>query len=102
LVAAYLALIGWTIEARNTRVAGVEVDVVARDDRTLVLIEVKYRTRPDYGGPDGAVDARKRFRLRRAASAVAGNRHDVRIDLVSIEPAIDGLALRHIRNAVTE
>ncbi len=102
LVAAYLTLIGWSIEARNVRVAGVEVDLVARDDRTTVLIEVKYRTRSDYGGPDGAVDARKRARLRRAAGAACGNRRDVRIDVVSIEPAADGLALRHIRNAITE
>lgn len=102
LVAAYLALIGWSVDARNTRLAGVEVDLVARDDRTVVLIEVKYRTRSDYGGPGGAVDAQKRIRLRRAALAACGKTHDVRIDVVVVEPTADGLVLRHIRNAITD
>jgi putative endonuclease len=101
LAAAYLALLGWEVEARNTRLGGVEVDLVARDGRTTVLIEVKYRSRADYGGADAAIDGRKRERLRRAARVAAAGRPDVRIDVVSVEPSPDGLALTHYRNAVT-
>jgi len=100
LAAAYLALIGWTVEARNTRLAGVEVDLVARDGRTTVLVEVKYRGRPDYGGADAAIDARKRERLRRAALAAGGGSGYVRIDVLSLEPAPEGLVLKHHRNAI--
>ncbi len=101
LAAAYLALLGWPVEARNTRLAGVEVDLVARDGRTAVLVEVKYRSRPDFGGAAGAIDARKRGRLRRAALALAAAHPDVRIDIVSVEPSRDGLVVVHHRNAVT-
>src|SRR5207249_1877256 len=99
LAAAYLALLGWEVEARNTRLAGVEVDLVAREGRTTVLIEVKYRARTDYGGANAAVDARKRERLRRAARVAVAGRPEVRIDVLSIEPSPDGLTLTHFRNA---
>src|SRR5262249_10384667 len=101
LAAAYVALLGWQLDSRNTRLGGVEIDLVARDGRTIVLIEVKYRTRTDFGGADAAIDARKRERLRRAALAASGDRSDVRIDVVSVEPSADGLVLTHHRNAVT-
>lgn len=101
LAAAYLTLLGWEVMARNTRLAGVEVDLVAREGRTTVLVEVKYRARSDFGGADAAVDARKRARLRRAALAASAGRSDVRIDIVSVEPSPDGLVLTHHRNAVT-
>lgn len=102
LAAAYLQLLGWDIEARNTRLAGVEIDVVAVEGRTTVLIEVKYRGRSDYGGAIAAIDARKRDRLRRAALAMSVHRPEVRIDVISIEPSTEGLVLIHHRNAVTD
>lgn len=41
---------GYRIIERNVKVAGVEVDIIAADGRTLVFVEVKsstyYRTRP--------------------------------------------------------
>ena len=101
LAAAYLSLLGWELTARNTRLAGVEIDLVAREGRTMVLVEVKYRARADFGGAIGAIDARKCERLRRAALAASAGRSDVRVDIVSIEPSADGLVLTHHRNAVT-
>ncbi len=101
LAAAYVALLGWELAARNTRLAGVEVDLLAREGRTWILVEVKYRARSDFGGAPAAIDARKRERLRRAALAASGGRDDVRIDIVSIESSADGLVLTHHRNAIT-
>ena len=101
LAAAYLSLLGWELSARNSRLAGVEVDLVARDGRTTVLVEVKYRGRADFGGAVGAIDARKRERLRRAALAASPGDSNVRIDIVSVEPSAEGLVLTHHRNAVT-
>ena len=103
LAAAYLELAGFVIEARNERIAGVEIDLVANDGRTRTLIEVKLRTRTDYGGAALAVDRTKRERLRRAASSLAcGDTAPVRIDVITIEPHSDGLTIHHYRNAVTE
>jgi putative endonuclease len=103
LAAAYLELMGYAIEARNTRVAGVEVDLVASDDRTIALVEVKFRTRTDYGGAALAVDRTKRERMVRAARAVGDHEgRAVRIDVIAIEPHEHGATIRHYPNAVTE
>src|SRR5689334_14134179 len=92
LAAEYLTLIGWDVHERNVRLAGVEVDLLARDDRTDVLVEVKVRCRDDYGGAVHAIDRHKCERLRRAARALihAGARI-VRIDVVAVELEADGV-----------
>ena len=70
LAAAYLELVGCTVVGRNLSLAGVEVDLLIEEDRTQVLVEVKTRTRSDYGGAALAVDHTKRARLLRAARAL--------------------------------
>jgi len=100
LAAAYLALVGVRVVARNLRVAGVEVDLVAEDRGVTVLVEVKARSRSDFGGAALAVDAAKRARLRRAAAAVECSARGVRIDVVTVELEPDGARVRHYRNAV--
>lgn len=101
LAAAYLELLGLTIVSRNVRLGGVEVDLVAADGATHVLVEVKLRSRGDYGGAALAVDGAKRGRLMRAARALGGGAA-VRLDLVAIELVDGGLDLRHYPNAFTE
>lgn len=100
---AYLELAGCRVQARNVRLAGVEVDAVAADGPAQVVVEVKYRGRSDYGGAAAAVDAAKRLRLVRAARALqlTGARR-VRIDVVAVELTPDGATVRHYRDAVTE
>ena len=103
LAAAYLELIGYAVEAHNIRLGGVEIDLVANDGRTRVLVEVKLRSRTDYGGAALAVNHAKRERLRRAAQVLV--RHEarpVRIDVIAIEPGADGAIIHHYRNAVME
>jgi putative endonuclease len=101
LAAAYLELLGWEVVQRNARIHGVEVDLLAVEGRTRVLVEVKYRGRVDFGGAALAVDHDKRARLRRAALGLeaAGVRW-VRVDVVALDLTDDGLRLRHYRNAV--
>ncbi len=101
LAAAYLALLGWTEVQRNTRIGGVEVDLVALEGSTRVLVEVKYRGRDDFGGAALAIDHAKRDRLRRAALTLeAQGVRWVRVDVVTLDRTDDGLRLRHYRNAV--
>jgi putative endonuclease len=101
LAAAYLELAGLEVTRRNARLAGVEVDLVAREGRTRVVVEVKLRNRPDYGGAAGAVDERKCRRLRRAALALlAEEGGPVRVDVVAMDLSAEGLTLRHVRDAV--
>jgi len=101
LAAAYLRLNGYTLMECNIRLAGVEVDLVARDRDTLVLVEVKTRARNDWGGAALAIDHAKRERLRRAAGAcVQRGAARVRIDVIAIETDADGARLTHHRNAI--
>ena len=103
LAAAYLEIAGLEVTQRNVRLAGVEVDLVAREEETRVVVEVKLRNRSDYGGAAGAVDERKRARLRRAALALlAAEGGPVRVDVVAMDLAPEGLALRHVRDAVQD
>jgi putative endonuclease len=99
--AAYLELIGARVRETNVRIAGVEVDLVADDGRDRVLVEVKLRSRSDFGGAALAVDHVKRRRLARAAAAVAqAGVGRVRVDVIAIDLEPGGATLRHYRNAV--
>jgi len=103
LAAAYLELAGCEVYQRNARVAGVEIDLLATDERSRVVVEVKYRGRDDYGGAALAIDHVKRRRLLRAARTLALEANTpVRIDVVAIERTVDGATVRHYRDAITE
>src|SRR5256714_2338665 len=61
---------GYKILYRNFKGrTGGEIDVVCRDRDTLVFIEVKTRTREDFGRPLDAVDRDKRKRIARGGLA---------------------------------
>ena len=103
LAAAWLELLGHEVLGRNVRLSGVEVDLVAREGETRVVVEVKLRGRADYGGAALAVDRDKRERLKRAVKALEqSGAKSVRIDVIAIETDADGMRLIHYRNAVTE
>ncbi|HEX8898334.1 MAG TPA: YraN family protein [Chthoniobacterales bacterium] len=61
---------GYKILYRNFRGrTGGEIDVVCRDRDTLVFVEVKTRTREDFGRPLDAVNRDKRNRISRGGLA---------------------------------
>lgn len=101
LVASYLELSGYRVVARNVRLGGVEVDLVADDGRVRVIVEVRMRSHPGFGGAAATVDRRKQDRLVRAAHALLqGGPDRVRIDVVALDTDPDGLRLTHHRNAI--
>ena len=84
----YLRLCGWRILARRARVAGGEVDIVARRGKVVAFVEVKARATDDAAG--FALDE---LRLRRVATAAERlapryirDGDDVRIDAMFIVP----------------
>jgi putative endonuclease len=98
LATAWLRLRGYRIVGRNVRVAGREVDVVARRGRTLVVCEVKARRRRSRGEPAEAVDLRKQRRLAEAGEMLLlahPGVERVRFDVI----AVDGLRVTHVRAA---
>src|SRR2546429_5877592 len=70
LACRYLKRNGYKILFRNFRGrSGGEIDVVCRDNDTLVFVEVKTRPREDFGRPFLAVDRAKQKRISRGALA---------------------------------
>ncbi len=65
--AEYLEKKGYRILERNFYTRSGEIDIVARDGRYLVFLEVKYRKDIRDGHPLEAVDVRKQERIRQAA-----------------------------------
>src|SRR5215467_14496860 len=64
LACRYLKRNGYKILFRNFRGrSGGEIDIVCRDDDTLVFVEVKTRAGEDFGRPFVAVDRTKRKRI---------------------------------------
>ena len=75
--------------ASNLRVGYLEVDLLARDGRTLALIEVRARSSAAWTSAFGSVDGLKRTRLRRAAERLWRRRYryDTTIDHVRVDVA---------------
>lgn len=70
--ARWLAKQGLQLVARNVRYRFGEIDLVMNDDEVLVFVEVRYRSRDDFGGAAASVTATKRARLLRAIRAYIG------------------------------
>ncbi len=58
---------GLRVIERNFRTPIGEIDIVAKDGKDIVIVEVKTRKGMQYGHPIEAVDQRKQHRLRRLA-----------------------------------
>jgi putative endonuclease len=95
---------GYRIVARNVRAGGVEIDLIARRGSLVVFAEVKTRRSRFLGPPEQAVDARKRARLVRGATAWLrdhpGAARRARFDVIVCEPDPDaGWRVRHLEAA---
>jgi putative endonuclease len=100
-VALRLAAGGWRLLGRHVRLGRSELDLVAVDPgppRALVVVEVRWRRRRDFGLPEETVDHRKLAHLRAGAGRLleTGRLPDgtilpnlpVRLDLVVVEPPL--------------
>ena len=81
---------GFRILARNLRTRRGEIDLVALEGRTLCFIEVRMRSRGDYGSSADSIDGRKRRRLIAAARELLSRERfpphaALRFDVVAID-----------------
>ena len=90
--ARYLQQQGLEILARNLRTRYGELDIVAREGRTLVIVEVRTVTRAHFlGHPAASITLSKARQVLRATRhylatlGQRGRRTDVRIDAIGIE-----------------
>jgi putative endonuclease len=97
-VAALLESRGYTIVGVNVRVGRDELDVVAFEGETLVVVEVRARGSLSHGHAFETVKRGKQARLRRAVERYVTEHEidEVRVDVA----AVDGESIEIIENAI--
>lgn len=94
---------GYVILQRNWKAGKLELDIVARKDSTLIIVEVKSRKEDDIVDPLDAVDDKKIRRIILATDSYIRQNDwngDVRFDLISVIRPIEGETLiEHIEDA---
>ena len=90
--ARFLVKRGLSVLARNFRCRGGEIDLVCRDGKAIVFIEVRLRRNPGFGGAGASITPTKQRRIILAAqhylAAHARADSDCRFDCV----LLDGLS----------
>ncbi len=103
LAARYLKKNGYQIIEQNYRNRLGEIDIIAREDNTLVFVEVKSRKSVRYGSPKTAVTPRKQRQISVVALAylksTGQTRTRARFDVVTVTTNRDGPRIEIIKNA---
>ncbi len=102
LAAEFLTARGLVVVERNWRRRCGELDLVAREGETLVFVEVRLRTRGDFGGAAASITPAKRAKLAAAAGhylAGLARTPPCRFDAVLLD-ALDPSRIEWLRNIV--
>lgn len=106
VAADFLIQKGYQVLHRNERTAFGEIDLVARQDRVTVFVEVKTRTSLNYGYPEESITRQKRHHMIQAALAYLGDHPELagdwRLDVIAIQGRKGGPPpeIVHYENAV--
>jgi len=93
---------GYIIVERNYRFEKAEVDIIARKNDTLAIVEVKTRSTSDFGNPQDFVKPKQIQRLVKAVdNYIMINDLDieVRFDIIAIIRKGRGFKIEHLENA---
>ena len=99
---------GFRILARDWRSRIGQIDIVAEDGETQVIVEVKARRGTAFGVPEEAVDARKQRKLRMLLEVYRSQTHrqhqPCRIDVIGLllDEQLAVTRVEHIRDAVQD
>jgi putative endonuclease len=98
----YLSGLGYEILERNYRTGRDELDIIARHEGMLVVLEVKTRSSNSHGYPEEFVDAAKQKRMVRAAAKYLEEHFpqaSLRFDVISVEIRRNSLIINHFKDA---
>lgn len=102
----YLKAQGVKIIERNYCCRGGELDIIAKQQQTLLFIEVRHRSQSRYGGALASVDYHKQQHLYHAAQCYMQHKQlnparlSIRFDIIAIEG--DPSELQWVKNAFGE
>jgi putative endonuclease len=88
-VAAYLEQAGYTVVGRNVRLGRLEIDIVARRDALIAIVEVRTRGESSWTSGLGSLTHSKRERIRRAGRRLWRERYarDPSVSLLRFDAA---------------
>jgi putative endonuclease len=100
LALAYLERAGLRLVARQVESRFGEIDLIMRDRDEWVFVEVRRRSRSDFGSAADTITAAKQGKLRRSAQSWLQQHHGDRWPACRFDVcAIDGDRIDWIRNA---
>ena len=103
LAARHLKKLGYKIICVNYRTRLGEIDIIAKDQETIVFVEVKSRSTSAYGGPKHAVTPDKQKRISKNALFYLKSTDQInvkaRFDVVTISSANRKAVVEVIKNA---
>ena len=93
---------GYEIIERDWKSGHIDLDIIAQEGTTLVVVEVKTRRNRLYGDPEEAVDYKKRLSLRSAINHYVKSHRlgrKVRFDIISIVGTVGSTPeIEHIKD----
>ncbi|OUS10443.1 YraN family protein [Nonlabens dokdonensis] len=103
MATAHLLKNGYDILVRNYVFQKGEIDIIARKANTVVIVEVKTRSTPDFGNPQDFLKRGQIQRLVATANHFIENYTEedleVRFDIIAIIKNKAGTKLEHIEDA---
>jgi putative endonuclease len=91
---------GYEILHINWRYKHLEIDIIAKNNDFLVIVEVKTRKNADFGAPETFVSKAKQRKIIRAANefvAANGIENEIRFDIISVNNQTN--QIEHIERA---
>ena len=98
----FLTKRGYDIVERNYRFDKAEVDIIAKKENILAIIEVKTRSTSDFGDPQDFVKPKQIQRLVKAVDEYVNENQldvEVRFDIIAIVKENKGFMIEHLENA---
>jgi putative endonuclease len=109
LAAEHVEAHGFRVLWRNVRIGPLEIDLVAKKDDLVCIVEVRSRGSGSFERPLASITWNKRRMLVRASRGLWRGRlkkmtdvRRVRIDVIAIIPSANGPQIEWIQGAITE
>jgi len=99
----YLISHGFAIVAKNYRYQRAEIDIIAQKESLLLFIEVKARTRLDFGYPENFVSQQQSELIKKAAeNYLFQHKWDgsIRFDIISILKQREKMKITYFEDAI--
>ena len=99
----YIKRKGYKIIQRNYRCRLGEIDIIAKDDDTIVFIEVRTKQNENFGSPQGSVTSTKKSKISKTALSFIQEKnlsgYSYRFDFIAITFSQGKPNIEHIENA---